>query len=447
MRIIMDDASIEQVNFVHGDITDEVRFEEVVASRASPTSCTWAALQVPFVREPGARRQSERGRHRDRFRNRAQARRSGPGLAYASSIAVYGSANLYPPGPLADDAPLIPVTLYGVTKRPTRAGRPSTGRITRCPAWVCAHSSSTVRAATRASSTPTKAMAAAAMGRPTPSPSAAPTPTSMPDDVARVFIQAARTMPAGAPVYNLGGTVASVADVVSRYRTRGAGERGHHRFNEEPLFTPDGVEGKAVEELLGPIAWRPLDQGVRDTIRGPHRRQRRPVRRRAGDCLSAAAAEGRMRLRNIFAASRFVIGLAVLGSFVGSAILLVIATITLFSIAWNEIVNFDPDTQGDGHIDRLGVELIEITDIILLGTVLYIVALGLYQLFIDQNLALPRWLKERSDRPETGPHRVVVVLLGVSFLGEVVNWEGRAMCSHSAPRSRWSSPRSGSSSG
>ena len=83
-----------------------------------------------------------------------------------------------------------------------------------------------------------------------------------------------------------------------------------------------------------------------------------------------------MRLRNVFAASRFVIGLAVLGSFVGSAILLVIATITLFRIAWNEIVNFDPDNLGGRHIDRLGVELIEIIDIILLGTVLYIVALG-----------------------------------------------------------------------
>ena len=53
-----------------------------------------------------------------------------------------------------------------------------------------------------------------------------------------------------------------------------------------------------------------------------------------------------MRLRNLFAASRFVIGLAVLGSFVGSAILLVIATVTLFRIAWNEIVNFDPDESG-----------------------------------------------------------------------------------------------------
>jgi uncharacterized membrane protein YqhA len=55
------------------------------------------------------------------------------------------------------------------------------------------------------------------------------------------------------------------------------------------------------------------------------------------------------------------------------------------------------------------------------------VALGLYQLFIDQSLVLPRWLKvnDLSDlkRDLIG---VVVVLLGVSFLGEVVNWEGES---------------------
>jgi uncharacterized membrane protein YqhA len=134
-----------------------------------------------------------------------------------------------------------------------------------------------------------------------------------------------------------------------------------------------------------------------------------------------------MRLRNIFAASRFIIGLAVLGSFVGSAILLVIATITLLRIAWNEIVNFNPDNLGKTHIDRLAVELIEITDIILLGTVLYIVALGLYQLFIDHKVALPPWLKVNDltdlKRDLIG---VVVVLLGVSFLGEVVDWDGES---------------------
>ncbi|HEX2280533.1 MAG TPA: YqhA family protein, partial [Thermomicrobiales bacterium] len=101
---------------------------------------------------------------------------------------------------------------------------------------------------------------------------------------------------------------------------------------------------------------------------------------------------------------------------------------TLFRIAWNEIVNFDPNDLGGRHsrIESLAVDLIEITDVILLGTVLYIVALGLYQLFIDQSLALPRWLKVNNltdlKRDLIG---VVVVLLGVSFLGEVVKGEDK----------------------
>jgi uncharacterized membrane protein YqhA len=133
-------------------------------------------------------------------------------------------------------------------------------------------------------------------------------------------------------------------------------------------------------------------------------------------------------LRNLFAASRFAIGLAVAGAFLGSIILLGISTITLINLAWEEIVNIRENgiSNLDGeHLDRLGVELIEITDIILLGTVLYIVALGLYQLFIDRHLPLPHWLKV-SDLTDLKRDLigVVVVLLGVSFLGEVVNWEG-----------------------
>lgn len=131
-------------------------------------------------------------------------------------------------------------------------------------------------------------------------------------------------------------------------------------------------------------------------------------------------------LRSFFAASRFVIVLAVVGAFLGSIILLAIATLTLVHIAWTEITDFDAARLTGTHLDRLGVELIEIIDIILLGTVLYIVSLGLYQLFIDHKLPLPHWLKvgDLTDlkRDLIG---VVVVLLGVSFLGEVVNWEGQ----------------------
>ncbi len=128
--------------------------------------------------------------------------------------------------------------------------------------------------------------------------------------------------------------------------------------------------------------------------------------------------------RSIFGASRFVIAIAVVGAFIGSIVLLAVATLTVLRIAWNEIVNFEAGNLTGAHVDRLGVELIEITDVILLGTVLYIVSLGLYQLFIDRSLPLPAWLKVNDltdlKRDLIG---VVVVLLGVSFLGEVVDWD------------------------
>ena len=117
MRIIMDDASIGQVNFVHGDITDEVRFEEVVREQGITHILHLAALQVPFVRaNPILGARVNVVGTAIVFETARKLVDQIQGLAYASSIAVYGSANLYPPGPLADDAPLIPVTLYGVTK-------------------------------------------------------------------------------------------------------------------------------------------------------------------------------------------------------------------------------------------------------------------------------------------------------------------------------------------
>jgi len=130
-------------------------------------------------------------------------------------------------------------------------------------------------------------------------------------------------------------------------------------------------------------------------------------------------------LRNLFGTSRFVIGLAVAGAFLGSVLLLVMSTLTVIRLAWREITNFDTENLTGHHLDRLGVDLIEITDMILLGMVLYIVSLGLYQLFIDNTLAVPSWLRVTDIADlKRDLINVTVVLLGVSFLGEVVDWDG-----------------------
>ena len=64
-------------------------------------------------------------------------------------------------------------------------------------------------------------------------------------------------------------------------------------------------------------------------------------------------------------------------------------------------------------------ELLEFVHQFLIGTVLYITAMGLYQLFI-QDVPLPMWMKtESSEDLETNLVGVTVVVLAIEFLGVV----------------------------
>jgi uncharacterized membrane protein YqhA len=69
--------------------------------------------------------------------------------------------------------------------------------------------------------------------------------------------------------------------------------------------------------------------------------------------------------------------------------------------------------------DIVIVEVVEFVHTFLLGTVLYITALGLYQLFIG-NIRILGWLKvESTEELETNLIGVTVVVLAVNFMGEV----------------------------
>ena len=71
------------------------------------------------------------------------------------------------------------------------------------------------------------------------------------------------------------------------------------------------------------------------------------------------------------------------------------------------------------------LSFIEITDIFLLATVLYIIALGLYELFIDHQVPVPGWLEIRTlDDLKDKLIGVVIVVIGVGFLGQFTTWNG-----------------------
>lgn len=69
---------------------------------------------------------------------------------------------------------------------------------------------------------------------------------------------------------------------------------------------------------------------------------------------------------------------------------------------------------------------IELVDLFLLATVLYVIAVGLYELFVDDSLPLPAWLEIHTlDDLKDKLIGVVVVVMGVLFLGQLIAWDGQ----------------------
>jgi len=68
---------------------------------------------------------------------------------------------------------------------------------------------------------------------------------------------------------------------------------------------------------------------------------------------------------------------------------------------------------------------IEIVDLFLLATVVQVVSLGLYQLYFNQDLRLPAWLKiDNLDDLKSKLVGVTITVLAVYFLGQAVVWTG-----------------------
>jgi uncharacterized membrane protein YqhA len=103
--------------------------------------------------------------------------------------------------------------------------------------------------------------------------------------------------------------------------------------------------------------------------------------------------------------------------------LFVYASMVVARELWEILRGGWPDSKGSKH---LAVVAVETTDVILLGTVLNIVALGLLQLFVLESLTprLRPWLRVVNlDQLKDKLMGVVSVLLAVSFLAQVVEWD------------------------
>jgi UDP-glucuronate 4-epimerase len=265
LQLILDDAELARVTLVEGDIADGEALGRALDENEITHVVHLAALQVPFCRENpalGARVNvlgtiavfEEVKARRDRIR----------GLAYASSTAVYGSAD---PSPAPESGGTTPETLYGVYKLANEGTARVYWQDERVPSIgirpYVVYGPGRDQGMT---SEPTLAMEAAARGTDFVIGYGGTVQYDYAPDVGEAFARAATAATDGAHVANFPGVAASMDEVAAAIEAAAPEAAGKITWSEEPLPFPATLETGLLEGLVGELPRTPLREGIRRTI-------------------------------------------------------------------------------------------------------------------------------------------------------------------------------------
>jgi uncharacterized membrane protein YqhA len=127
-------------------------------------------------------------------------------------------------------------------------------------------------------------------------------------------------------------------------------------------------------------------------------------------------------LRRVLVSGRYIVIIAIVGTFVSSVALMIYQGLIMAEVLTRVIME-GKISAGAGK--ALAVGLIQAIDVFLIAIVAYITSVGLYALFVDDTLPLPRWL-QIHDLEELKRHlvSVIVAVLAVLFLAEAVTRAG-----------------------
>src|SRR5579864_1778792 len=127
-------------------------------------------------------------------------------------------------------------------------------------------------------------------------------------------------------------------------------------------------------------------------------------------------------LRRILASSRYIMLVPVIGTFFGSIALILYEAIVLSSNTVDTVRN---GSVSGKSVKIFAVGIVEAVDVFLIAIAVYIISIGLYSLFIDDKLPLPKWLEVHNLEDLKGNLvSVVIAVLSVLFLREAVAWDG-----------------------
>lgn len=123
-------------------------------------------------------------------------------------------------------------------------------------------------------------------------------------------------------------------------------------------------------------------------------------------------------MERLLVSARHLIGLAVASALVSSTAILVFGAAVTIRNVGNMFLTAEFTTEAS---KKVALEAIEVLDLLFLGVVLYITAIGLYHLFINSSLRLPRWFAiEEFEDLKVILVSVVMVLLVINFTSSVL---------------------------
>jgi nucleoside-diphosphate-sugar epimerase len=268
MRQIMTDEQLSRVTFVPGDVTDLPAVKSTLTRHGITHVVHLAGLQVPVCRANptlgakvnvlGTLAVFEAARE-----SQGQVQR----LVYASSAAVFGPPESYPPGRLSDDVLLTPTTHYGYFK----CCNEGNARI-----YFQDHGLSsiglrpwTVYGVGRdfgMTSEPTKAIKSLALGRPYHVTYGGWQDLQFVEDVAKVFVRCLEAPYRGAKSYNLRG---DVVDLHTFHRALCQVDPRAEQLithGERQIAIAYDLDDSALQNDLGPMPKTPLVEGIRQTL-------------------------------------------------------------------------------------------------------------------------------------------------------------------------------------
>jgi UDP-glucuronate 4-epimerase len=256
-------ATDADIPVVSGNITDRKALAKVLDDHGITHVIHLAALLLPSIKaDPPNGTAVNIGGTVNVF---DAAKTRGIKVAYASSAAVYSQID-DTGGPVSNEAVGHPATFYGVHKQTCEA-----------LARIFWHEEQVPSIGIRPfivygpgrdgglTASPSLAMAAAAAGEDFEISFGGRTQLQFAPDTARVFIAAARAANEDARAFHLGGRASTIAEAARAIEAAAPGVT--IRVDEQTILPfPEEFDGAPLEDVIGPIAWTPLADGVKQTI-------------------------------------------------------------------------------------------------------------------------------------------------------------------------------------